>query len=85
MKKYLIMYQLNVLGQKYEKILNYIKKYKYIKVMNSIYCIETNCSVESISNDIRKIIDENDWLLVMECHINRQGWLPGNVWNFFRK
>lgn len=83
MKK-LIMYQLNSPGQKYESILNYIKKYNYIKVMNSIYCIKTNYNVNKISDDLRCLIDKNDWLLVIEYNPNIQGWLPKSVCEFLK-
>lgn len=85
MKTYLIMYQLNSPGQKYDNILNYIKKYDYKKVMNSVYSIKSGYTAEIISKDINSLIDKNDWLLVMECHTNRQGWLQEEIWQFFRK
>ena len=82
MSNYLITYDLNKTGQRYEELYEAIKGYEYYKDMESVWFVKTSYSAEQIFEDLKKYIDENDRLFISEINDNRQGWLSQECWNF---
>ncbi len=84
-KKYIITYDLNKPGQDYTTLINEIKKYDFIKVMESTWFVKSIKSADEISNSLKRFIDNNDRLFVSEITSNCQGWLDKRVWEWLNK
>ena len=78
-KVYLITYDLNDPGQRYEDVINAIKKTsdgKYLSAWKSSYLIRSNYQTASeVFDYIYPFIDTNDRIIVMEVTGNYAGWL----------
>lgn len=81
----MITYDLNSTGQRYEEVIKAIKKCstgKWCTFWKSSYLIQTNKSVQAISNAITPFLDGNDRLIVIEVKDNYQGWLSEDEWSY---
>ncbi len=76
-----ISYDLNKAGQNYTDLYTKIKTAPgYIKAMDSYWFICTNESVETWSNRLLQVMDDNDYLFVVDITGQyRQGWMRKNV------
>lgn len=78
-KVYLITYDLNNPGQRYEDVINAIKKAsdgKHFSAWKSSYLIRSNYQTASeVFDFIYPFIDTNDRIIVMEVTGNYAGWL----------
>lgn len=83
---YMITYDLNKEGQKYDEVIKAIKSAStgdWCKYWQSSYLIKSNCaSANEVSNLITPHLDENDRLLVIEVKNNKQGWLTNDEWTY---
>lgn len=83
---YLITYDLNKEGQKYEEVIQAIKDAStgaWISAWKSSYLIKSNYSTATeVSNLITPHLDDNDRLLVIEVKNNKQGWLEKSDWDY---
>lgn len=80
-----ITYDLNATGQNYEKVINAIKDAStgvWCTYWKSSYLIQTNLTVQQVSDKITPHLDSNDRLLVIEVKHNYQGWLPEDAWKY---
>jgi hypothetical protein len=66
MKKYLISYDLDKPGQDYTDLIAALRKAGAIKVLYSQWGLETTSTAVQIRDYLRKFIDGNDRLLVVE-------------------
>lgn len=87
MAAYMITYDLNNPGQKYDKVIEAIKESSitYCSYWKSSYLITSNLSVDQISNNITQHLDTNDSLIVIEVKDNYQGWLTNTQWQFIKE
>ncbi|EKU36732.1 hypothetical protein VXQ47_14155 [Acinetobacter pittii] len=86
MTVYSVSYDLNEEGQNYKDLIDEIKKFNgYCKVMKSYWFVCSDNDANSVSDRLRKHIDNNDYLLVMETSTNRQGWLNKDVWAWLKQ
>lgn len=80
----LISYDLNRPGQDYQDLIAAIKAYgNWAHVLKSTWLIRTTQTADQVSTDLRKHMDPNDNLLVIEVNPkNKQGWLSRKFWNW---
>ncbi len=81
---YLITYDLNKPGQKYDDLYEAIKNSStyWVHFLDSAWIIKSALSVNQVSNNIRAKVDESDNFLVIEVTNNKQGWLPQKIWEY---
>lgn len=86
MKKiFLISYDLRKPGQNYTPLYEAIKAYgDWQHPMESLWAVFTDMDANSIFENLRRNIDENDSLLIvsMDENCNHQGWLPKSFWEW---
>jgi len=82
--KYLITYDLNRPGQDYEDLINAIKVYENIHVMQSVWFISTDEKAEEIYQYFKNYLDKNDNIFICEINSNRQGYLNKKYWEFLK-
>lgn len=80
--KFIVTYDLNKVGQDYDKLITAIKKLPNYRFLKSAWFIKSTSSAEEISTYLRQYIDDNDRLLVAELNQNRRGWLDQAAWDF---
>ncbi|WP_278493424.1 hypothetical protein [Acinetobacter gyllenbergii] len=86
MTVYSVSYDLNKEGQNYKDVIAEIKKFNgYCKVMDSYWFVCSDADATGVSERLRKHMDNNDNLLVMETSTNRQGWLNKDVWTWLKQ
>ncbi len=61
----------------YKKLIDYIKTFSYKKPLESFWFISTNKSSSDIRDELQKILDNNDKLLVMK--VNWNWWASYNI------
>lgn len=65
MKSYIVIYTLRKLGTDYEGLQNAIKSYgTWAHLDGSVWIIKSNLSAQSIRDDLRQHIDDNDTIFV---------------------
>ena len=75
---YMITYDLNSTGQRYNGLINAIKKASngcWCTFWKSSYLIQSSLSPSQITDRLKPYLDSNDRLLVIEVKRNYQGWL----------
>ena len=75
---YMITYDLNSTGQRYNELINAIKKTAngcWCTFWKSSYLIQSPLSPSQITDRLKPYLDSNDRLLVIEVKRNYQGWL----------
>lgn len=65
MSVYLVTYDLKSPGQKYEKVLERIKKHSWARLSESCYAISTNWTVNQVYDDLRTVMDKNDYVYII--------------------
>lgn len=83
---YMITYDLNSPGQKYDDVINAIKEAStgvWCTYWKSSYLIKSNYqTAKEVFEKIKPYLDENDSVLVIEVNNNYQGWLTDKQWNY---
>ena len=87
MAVYMITYDLNSTGQKYNDVIKAIKDSSaaWCSYWKSSYLIKSSLTVEQISDKITPHLDNNDRMIVIEVKNNYQGWLSEKQWKFIRE
>ncbi|WP_431220561.1 hypothetical protein [Leifsonia xyli] len=88
MPAYLITYDLNSPGQKYEKLSEKIKAYgTYVKLMESTWMVSGySLTAQGIYDNLSPVLDKNDNIFVVNVSgQDRQGWLDQEIWDWIRK
>lgn len=88
MAAYMITYDLNSTGQKYDQVIQAIKN----SSLNSSWCsywksswlIKSNLSPTEIQQKIKPYLDSNDRLFIVEIKNNYSGWLTDHEWEYIR-
>lgn len=82
----LISYDLNKPGQDYSRLYDEIKKAgTWWHHLDSTWIISTSSGPEEWERRLRRHMDDNDSLLVIEICDNYQGWLPQKAWEWLEK
>ena len=75
---YMITYDLNSAGQRYNELISAIKKASngcWCTFWKSSYLIQSPLSPSQITDRLKPYLDSNDRLLVIEVKRNYRGWL----------
>ena len=85
---YMITYDLNSPGQKYDDVIQAIKDCSvgvWCTFWKSSYMIKSYLSAQQISDKITPLLDGNDRLIVIKVTNDYQGWLAEDEWDYIRK
>jgi hypothetical protein len=84
---YSISYDLKQPGRNYDDLYDAIKSAgDWAHAMDSLWFIKTTESVDVWSNRLRQVLDQNDWLFVVDITgQSRQGWMKKEVWDWLNK
>jgi hypothetical protein len=88
MAVYMITYDLNSTGQKYDEVIKAIKDSStgvWCTFWKSSYLIKSYLTAQEINNNITPHLDGNDRLIVIEVKNNYSGWLTDDEWEYIRK
>lgn len=82
-----ISYDLRKPGTNYDALYDVIKSANgWAHAMDSLWFISTSDSVKTWSEKIRQVIDDNDWLFIVDITgQDRQGWMKNDVWDWLNK
>ena len=88
MAAYMITYDLNSTGQKYENVIKAIKDAStgaWCTFWKSSYLIKSYLTADQISAKITPHLDQNDRMIVVEVKTNNyQGWLGAKDWEYIK-
>ena len=85
---YMVTYDLNTPGQKYEQVLavlDFIAEGKSYSFWQSSYLIKTDLSSEQILGKLQPYLDSNDKLLIIQVSDNYSAWLNDEQQDALRK
>lgn len=86
MAVYSVSYDLNKAGQNYEGLINEIRTFNgYRKVMKSHWFVCHNGNAAQVYEKLKKHLDKNDHILIMEATKNYHGCLPNEVWDWLKR
>lgn len=85
-KAYIITYDLNAKGQKYDKLIKAIKEEVstgvWCSFWKSSYLFRSNLSPDQILEVLKPHLDNNDRMFVSELNNSYQGWLSKDDWEY---
>jgi hypothetical protein len=85
-KVYCVSYDLNSPGQDYKNLYNELKRSNsWWHYLESTWLINTNETASQFCERLRKHIDKNDGLLIIEVTNNYQGCLSEEAWKWIRE
>jgi hypothetical protein len=81
---FLVTYDLNNPGQKYQRVIQAIKSMgDWCHCLESTWLLKTSLTAEQVATRLRQQMDANDKLLVTAFNAySSQGWLSQEVWNW---
>ena len=84
---YSVSYDLRKPGRNYDELYKVIKSApSYCHPLESLWFIRTNETVQTWSDRLRKQIDENDLLFVVDITGQAySGWLPQSAWEWLKQ
>lgn len=83
MTVYCVSYDLNKSGQNYNALYEELKKSPgYWHHLDSTWLISTSESANTLSERLRKHLDNNDNILVIRVTRPYAGWLPEDAWEW---
>jgi hypothetical protein len=82
-----ISYDLKKPGRNYDDLYETIKSApSWAHAMDSLWFISTGESVETWSNRLRQVMDQNDWLFVVDITGQScNGWMKKEIWEWLEK
>ena len=87
MPAYMITYDLNSTGQKYDEVIKAIKDSSsaWCSYWKSSYLIKSSLPPDQIVDNVKPHLDNNDRFIVIEVKNNKQGWLTEKQWEYIRE
>ena len=82
---YMITYDLNSAGQRYNELISAIKgasNGRWCTYWKSSYLIQGPLSPSKIADRLKPYLDSNDRLIVIEVKRNYEGWLTDDEWSY---
>lgn len=82
---YMITYDLNSAGQRYNELISAIKgasNGRWCTYWKSSYLIQSPLSPSKIADRLKPYLDSNDRLIVIEVKRNYEGWLTDDEWSY---
>lgn len=82
-----ISYDLKKPGRNYNDLYETIKSApSWAHAMDSLWFISTGESVETWSNRLRQVMDQNDWLFLVDITGQScNGWMKKEIWEWLEK
>ncbi|MDU5933674.1 MAG: hypothetical protein E6Z08_01440 [Lacticaseibacillus rhamnosus] len=86
-KPYMISYDLDTPGQKYDELFSAIKQFggSYIKLQDSFWLVRNNLTPSEMCEKLSPVLDGNDELFICELQNNYQGRTSKENWKFIRE
>lgn len=88
-KPYMITYDLNAPGQKYDEIIRTIKEDLSTGVWctfwKSSFLIKSNYTPNQMLDRLKPYLDSGDRFFIVEIVDNKQGWLEPEDWDYINK
>lgn len=72
MKTLLVGYDLNSPGQNYSDLIERLERFRYWHHLDSTWLVRTQMSATELRDDLRRLIDSGDELLVVD--VTGRGW-----------
>ncbi len=84
---YMITYDLNSHGQKYDELIEAIKNSSenWCTFWKSSYLIKSTLSLTQVESRLTPHLDPNDRLIILEVTNNYGGWLLEEQWKYIRE
>lgn len=83
---YMISYDLNSPGQKYEELYEKIKEIgSWWHYLDSTWLVSTSLSASEIYSKIKSPLDNGDHILVFSLGKDYQGYLPQKAWDWIKE
>lgn len=82
MATYLVTYDLKSPGQDYSNLLKRIRQHDHVRLSESSYAVSTAWGAETLLDNLREAMDNNDFIYVIALHIPWYGFGPKetNAW-----
>lgn len=85
-KPFMLSYDLNEPGQKYEQVFEIIKTFgSYIKLQQSFWLIRTSLTPEQMTTKLNSVLDNNDLIFICELEKNYYGLANKEQWKFIKE
>jgi len=85
-KPFMISYDLNDPGQKYDKVFEIIETFgSYIKLQKSFWLIRTDLTPNEMTDKLNAVLDSNDSLFICELTNSFQGRATDSNWEFIKE
>lgn len=86
-KSYILSYDLDAPGQRYDDVKKTIDSFggSYIKIQESVWLLRTSLAPQDMTDKLKVVLDNNDSLFVCELVENYQGNATDDQWKFIRK
>jgi hypothetical protein len=86
MAAYCVSYDLKVPGKNYGPLYEELKKSpNWWHYLDSTWLISTRETAAQLAARLRRHIDGNDYVLVIEVRNNSDGWLPKEAWDWIKQ
>lgn len=87
-KPYIISYDLNTPGQKYDKIISTIKEDisgAWSKYLESTFLITSQYTPQEMIDKLKPHLDKTDRMMIFEVLDNKSGWLTQKQWDWINE
>ncbi|MBO0423824.1 hypothetical protein [Enterococcus plantarum] len=85
-KPYMITYDLNSPGQRYDDVIKTIKEDlstgAWCSYWKSSYLLRSNLTPDQMLEKLKPFLDQGDKFLIIEVVNNKQGWLTDKQWKY---
>lgn len=84
---YMITYDLNSQGQKYDELIKAIKDSSlfWCSYWKSSYLVKSSLSIFQFEANLSPFLDANDRLIIVEATKTYRGWLTDEQWTFINE
>jgi hypothetical protein len=87
-KPFIITYDLNSPGQKYDEVIKVIKNeisVSWCKYWESAFLFTSNLNPNQMLDKLKPYLDQGDKMIILEVTNNKNGWLTQKQWNWINK
>lgn len=86
MTVYSVSYDLNKSGQNYSGLIKELESFDgWCHPMKSYWLICSNLTANQTHELLKKYLDQNDWIIVMEASKNHSGWVLKDACDWINK
>ncbi|WP_099300190.1 hypothetical protein [Pediococcus pentosaceus] len=86
-KPYMLSYDLDAPGQKYDQVRDTIKNFSdsCVRLQKSFWLLRSSLTPDEMTDKLKEYFDDNDRLFICEITNNRQGLASEDEWKFLRE